>query len=287
MHLTGKSEDYVDRVYTQCRYVCAFAQWKRSHGMEFPAGVVEVDGMKTQLKRNMFDKRTATAAAKAACKAKATKRPAARVFGKRSKQRHEGRFLLSASRGSREHFVLPMEDQVTKKGAPPAPEKVAEALPLMKARVSPSKHVMASDSGQGLKQTWRALGLQQALAKHGQREFTPVVSLPKKHVPASMLKKMWKDSVKVSARKVKLVGGDQTCENMASKLKEQLRRTNKLGRSGATKGGATRDGMSAWWLKENPGLKSVAQCFATYRVAVQDKIPPGEAFSNLERDVLL
>ncbi|CAJ1451743.1 unnamed protein product [Effrenium voratum] len=43
MHLTGKSEDYVDRVYTQCRYVCAFAQWKRSHGMEFPAGVVEVD----------------------------------------------------------------------------------------------------------------------------------------------------------------------------------------------------------------------------------------------------
>ncbi|CAJ1461486.1 unnamed protein product, partial [Effrenium voratum] len=73
MHLTGKSEDYVDRVYTQCRYVCAFAQWKRSHGMEFPAGVVEVDGMKTQLKRKMFDKRTATAAAKAACKAKATK----------------------------------------------------------------------------------------------------------------------------------------------------------------------------------------------------------------------
>ncbi|CAJ1344085.1 unnamed protein product, partial [Effrenium voratum] len=86
MHLTGKSEDYVDRVYTQ--------------------GVVEVDGMKTQLKRKMFDKRTATAAAKAACKAKATK--------------------------SREHFVLPMEDQVTKKGAPPAPEKVAEVLPPMK-----------------------------------------------------------------------------------------------------------------------------------------------------------
>ena len=45
--------------------------------------------------------------------------------------------------------------------------------------------------------------------------------------------------------------------------------------------------MSAWWLKEHPDLKSVVQCFATDRVAVQDKIPPGEAFSNLERDVLL
>ena len=45
--------------------------------------------------------------------------------------------------------------------------------------------------------------------------------------------------------------------------------------------------MSACWLNQNPDLKSVVQCFATYRVAVQDKIPPGEAFSNLERDVLL
>ena len=83
------------------------------------------------------------------------------------------------------------------------------------------------------------------------------------------------------------MGGTKNARTWQSKLKEQLRRTNKLGRSGAKKGGGTRDGMSAWWLKENPDLKSVVQCFATYRVAVQDTIPPGEAFSNLERDVLL
>ena len=77
-------------------------------------------------------------------------------------------------------------------------------------------------------------------------------------------------------------GGDQKCENVASKLKEQLRRTNKLGKSGAKKGGATRDGLSACWLKENPGLMSVVERLATYRVAVQDKIPPGEASSDLE-----
>ena len=104
---------------------------------------------------------------------------------------------------------------------------------------------------------------------------------------SSMLKKMWKDCVKVSPHKVKRAGGDQKCENVASKLKEQLRRTNKLGTSGSKKGGATRDGLPACWLTENPGLKSVVERLATYRVAVQDKIPPGEASSDLERDVLL
>lgn len=79
---------------------------------------------------------------------------------------------------------------------------------------------------------------------------------------------MWRHSGKVSPLKVKLVGGDQKCENMASKLKEQLRRTNKLGRSGAKTGGAARDGLSAWWLKAG-------------------KILLSEVFSNLGRDALL
>jgi hypothetical protein len=80
-------------------------------------------------------------------------------------------------------------------------------------------------------------------------------------------------------RRVKLVGGSQSCESEFGVLKNQLRRTNMLGRS--AKSCEHIDAMAAFLLRESPGMKTVLRAFKTYREAMHNSYAPGEAFKTL------
>ena len=76
---------------------------------------------------------------------------------------------------------------------------------------------------------------------------------------------------------VKLVGGDNLCENMAGTLKQKLRRGNKLGRC-AKQAGAHIDALSALFVQEAPAMRDFLNCLCIHANDVQDTLPPNQAF---------
>ena len=102
-------------------------------------------------------------------------------------------------------------------------------MPYLSQKLSDKKHVIGSDAATGLKAARKKLNLHQAVAKHSLSQYTPVVLLPKRHLPKAALQAMRSAaSVKTDVREkrssLQLVGGDQKCENLAGHSKNQMRR---------------------------------------------------------------
>ena len=76
----------------------------------------------------------------------------------------------------------------------------------------------------------------------------------------------------------KVVGGGQRCESIASKIKRSLRRENKMGRKRVKVSTQHVDSLATFWLSNKPGLLNAVKAVASYRKALQDKVPPQTAF---------
>ncbi|CAE7281115.1 unnamed protein product [Symbiodinium sp. CCMP2456] len=159
------------------------------------------------------------------------------------------------------------------------PESFEEVLPLLSSKVSPGKHLIASDQGKGLGKAWASIKVEAATACHSKNHFSPLVTLSKKNLGKRALAVLkGKNRAVVKPRTCKVVGGDQRAEARVGAVKRQLRRTNLLGRS--AKDGAHVDGLSSHFLLENVGLAPVVAAVAAYREAVQDVLPPKTAWND-------
>ena len=137
---------------------------------------------------------------------------------------------------------------------------------------------MGSDAGKGLSGACAELDLTQATARHSHGEFTPVQKLSKTKVPQAAVSalqkvKRKKPLVKKTGAAVKLVRGDQRCVSLAAKIKNQLRRQNKLGRLKVPSATHHVDPRSALWLANRPGMVEALRALSVYRQAMQDTVP--------------
>ena len=91
--MIGRSREFADRLYGQCRLATAFAQMQANLKVVFPAGIVEWDG-------------TRSAGSKDKSKKQVT---------------HVGRFLIGCHRSTDHRVFLPLPNRTTKLGAPGPP----------------------------------------------------------------------------------------------------------------------------------------------------------------------
>ena len=265
LHMTGKSEDYVDAIYKQVRFVTAWNEMQHSHSLEFSSGVVEVDSCRTASQKKKVDKRFLSAKAKAAFKRPSSslqtrgrsvaKKPAGKV------RTHAGRLLVAVSRKDKQTAWFPLPDKHTMQNAPGPPETTEEILPIMSRKLDSQKHMVASDSSKGIGAACKALNLPSATARHSLSEFTPVQRVKTKSIAKKCLnaltRRRQKTSARVGSRETILVGGDQVAESHTAVLKKQLRRNNKL--AGLTPRGAHIAGLSAVHIHRNLGFENVVQ----------------------------
>ena len=109
----------------------------------------------------------------------ASKKPASMI--------HAGRFLLLKHRTSGQKAALPLQKRITKKGAPGPSESKDEVLPLLKTKLCSSKQIVGSDASKGLQGDYKEMNLTATTARHSQSEYTPTVTLSKRHLPKKAL----------------------------------------------------------------------------------------------------
>ena len=136
------------------------------------------------------------------------------------------------------------------------------------------------------------LNLAHGIAKHAKGESTPVTRLPAKNVPEKVRAAVGKATqgscdhkrlLQNSGSHTKVVGGGQSCESLASKIKRSLRREHKMGRKRVKVSTQHVELLSTLWLSNNPGLLNAVRAVASYRTALQDKVLPQTAFVDLSR----
>ena len=134
------------------RIATAFAELHVGRELEFDDGTIELDSTASVIKRS----------------------------GSKKLNTHQGRFIVVVHRETGQYALEALNDKDVLKGAPPPPETYKEVKAIADKKVH-GGHVVASDSAQGIKKTFKERkDVFHVSVIHKRKTWSPLVKIPMK-----------------------------------------------------------------------------------------------------------
>jgi hypothetical protein len=295
-----------DKFLTRCRVAMAYAEHVHGKSLTFENDIVDQDSGSTSQSKTWVVKRPAARPEAVAPDTVVMKKPAgcytAPIVMKKPSGASQvemlpaskgttfaGRLLVFKARLSKSWSVQALLPKTVSKAAPLPPEEVHEVSEAVKQKMG--KNTLAGiDGGHALRSSNKKAG---AVAlegvKHSAGVFTPLITLQKKELSATIVSFLHKEAGKKdplvfeSARQFKVPGGDNAAESVIGHVNNSLRRIGLKGRDNKGGKSSSINSLAAAYLLRRPGFGNLLKALSQYRQACASgtvKVHPKDAFKH-------